>query len=272
MSGRPFNSTCFQTSHTIPASHPRSPKTVHDSNTQLQLSVDEYAILGAAYGAATLVFTHGTSFNKILWQPTIWRLLKAVDCGASSCCVKRIIVIDASNHGDSYLLNANILTQTSHWPDQSRDVLQVLKHLQVEQPVIGIGHSFGGGIMAHAAILDPLAFVATVFIDPILFQMKEQTDMIAQRALKRRDRWDSLQDVRNSFASNKGFTDWHPEALNLHIEHSTRDSKDGEKTGRLLKTPKEQEAVPAPHPDLPKYLSESKQNHFFILGGRSVVV
>ncbi|KAH7419740.1 hypothetical protein BKA64DRAFT_24406 [Cadophora sp. MPI-SDFR-AT-0126] len=129
--------------------------------------------------------------------------------------------------------------------------------------------------MAHAAILDPLAFVATVFIDPILFQMKDQTDMIAQRALKRRDRWDSLQDVRNSFTSNKGFSDWHPEVLNLHVEHSTHDSTDRERAARTLKTPKEQEAatyLAAPHPDLPSYLSESKQNHYFILGGKSVVV
>lgn len=45
---------------------------------------------------------------------------------------------------------------------------------------------------AHAAILDSAAFFATVFIDPILFQIKEQTDVIAQRALKRRDHCDNL--------------------------------------------------------------------------------
>ncbi|KAH7419741.1 hypothetical protein BKA64DRAFT_24398 [Cadophora sp. MPI-SDFR-AT-0126] len=111
MSRRPFNSTCFQTSHTIPASHPRHPNTLHDANAQLQLSVDEYTVCGAIAGSATLIFTHGTSFSKKLWEPTIWRLLKAMEGGGSSCCVKRILAIDASNHGDSYLLNANILRQ-----------------------------------------------------------------------------------------------------------------------------------------------------------------
>ncbi|KAH9215627.1 Alpha/beta hydrolase family-domain-containing protein [Leptodontidium sp. 2 PMI_412] len=275
MTWQPFTSTCIKTTHTVPASHPRNRGTVHYPDARLQLSVDEYTILGEKSDAATLVFTHGTSFNKNLWEPTIWRLLKALDCGASSGCVKRILAIDASNHGDSYVSNEKLLTQTSHWPDQSRDILQVLRYFRVEQPVIGIGHSFGGGIMAHAAILDPSAFLATVFIDPILFQMKEQTEMIANRALKRRDRWNSSQDVRSSFTTNKGFSDWHPEVLNLHIQHSTKDFQDGEKVARVLKTPKEQEAatyLAAPHPDLPNFLAESTQNHYFILGGKSIVV
>ena len=103
------------------------------------------------------------------------------------------------------------------------------------------------------------------------------------------------QDVRTSFTSNKGFSDWHPEVLRLHIEHSTRAIKDRENMARILTTPKEQEAVhdknisvylslvlnwhdiqatylAAPHPDLPRFLSESKQNHCFILGGESIVV
>jgi len=116
MSWRPFNSTCIQIPHSIPAWRPRNPKTVHDPNAQLQLSVDEYTILSAASDAATLILAHGTSFNKKLWEPTIWRLLKAIESGALPGCVQRILVIDASNHGDSYLLNANILTGTCECP------------------------------------------------------------------------------------------------------------------------------------------------------------
>jgi hypothetical protein len=40
--------------------------------------------------------------------------------------------------------------------------------------------------------MDPLAFTATIFVDPILFRMKEQDAAIAKRALRRRDRWDDL--------------------------------------------------------------------------------
>lgn len=43
----------------------------------------------------------------------------------------------------------------------------------------------------HAAMMQPDAFVATIFIEPILFQMKEQTEGLAKKTLRRRDRWES---------------------------------------------------------------------------------
>lgn len=33
------------------------------------------------------------------------------------------------------------------WPDDSRDILHTLKVLKVGEPVVGIGHSFGGGAL-----------------------------------------------------------------------------------------------------------------------------
>lgn len=46
-------------------------------------------------------------------------------------------------------------------------------------------------LRCHAAMMQPDAFVATIFIEPILFQMKEQTEELAKRTLRRRDRWES---------------------------------------------------------------------------------
>lgn len=40
-------------------------------------------------------------------------------------------------------------------------------------------------------MMQPDAFVATIFIEPILFQMKEQTEGLAKRTLRRRDQWES---------------------------------------------------------------------------------
>lgn len=41
-------------------------------------------------------------------------------------------------------------------------------------------------------MMKPDAFVATIFVEPILFQMEEQTEGAAQKALRRRDRWESM--------------------------------------------------------------------------------
>lgn len=62
--------------------------------------------------------------------------------------IKRVLAVDAFNHGDSALVNkAKLIKDKAHWPDVSRDILQVLAHFGVEAPVIGIGHSFGGGAL-----------------------------------------------------------------------------------------------------------------------------
>lgn len=39
--------------------------------------------------------------------------------------------------------------------------------------------------------MDPSLFTMTILVEPILFQMKEQTDAIAYMTLKRRSQWAS---------------------------------------------------------------------------------
>jgi hypothetical protein len=45
---------------------------------------------------------------------------------------------------------------------------------------------------AHASVIAPARFSAVFLVEPILFQMKEQTEAIARRALQRRDLWEDL--------------------------------------------------------------------------------
>ncbi|KAH7061958.1 Alpha/Beta hydrolase protein [Paraphoma chrysanthemicola] len=261
-----------RTTHTIKAAHPRDPSTVISSNVRLELVVDEYIIPNSDPSAQTLVFTHGTSFNKRLWEPTISRMLQLIGSKGS---IKRILAIDATNHGESWLLNAKRLTRKSHWPDQSRDILETLRHFEVQQPVIGVGHSFGGGILCHAAFMNPHAFAVTIFVDPILFRMDPQDKIVASRALKRRDRWDDLENVRSAFAKNKGLADWHPDVLSLYVEHGTIAHGGSGSALRTLTTPKEQEAatyLAAPFSELPECLAASQQTHYFVLGAQSVVI
>lgn len=40
-------------------------------------------------------------------------------------------------------------------------------------------------------MMDPNAFLATIFVEPILFQMRDQTEALGRQTLRRRDRWDS---------------------------------------------------------------------------------
>lgn len=39
--------------------------------------------------------------------------------------------------------------------------------------------------------MQPKSFSTTIFIEPILFQMRDQTEALGRQTLRRRDRWDS---------------------------------------------------------------------------------
>ncbi|KAI7781839.1 uncharacterized protein LA080_014329 [Diaporthe eres] len=116
-----------------------------DLSSRLRLAAHEYNVLGAESSGYTLILTHGTSFNRFFWELVIDYMLSKPGVKTA---VKRIIAIDAANHGDSALLNHEVLPSKACWPDDSRDILRTLEHFNVQQPVIGIGHSFGGGSIA----------------------------------------------------------------------------------------------------------------------------
>ncbi|KAH7389974.1 Alpha/Beta hydrolase protein [Pyrenochaeta sp. MPI-SDFR-AT-0127] len=259
--------------HTIPASFPRCVNTVINPSARLQLVVDEYVIPTPSRDGFTLLFTHGTSFNKSLWELVIRTLLNNSSIAPY---IKRVLAVDAINHGDSALANKGKLSKDkAHWPDISRDILQVLKHFGVEAPVIGIGHSFGGGALAHASIMAPSAFWATIFVEPIIFLMKGQTQGIADMTLKRRDRWESYEEAKAAFDKSRGMADWVPQQRQKYIDEAIYQTRTGDANFWTLKTTKEQEAatyLAAPVPGLPELLEASRQRHYFILGEKSVVL
>ncbi|KPM42903.1 hypothetical protein AK830_g3617 [Neonectria ditissima] len=259
----------------IPASTPApsEPSSRHNLAAPLRLSAHDYHVRDSDESAFTVILTHGTSFNKHFWELIINSLL--TDSGLRSR-VKRLIAIDAANHGDSAVLNRDVLPTKAFWPDDSRDILHTLKYFGVQQPVIGIGHSFGGGAMCHAAMMNPGAFWATIFIEPILFQMKDQTEGVARMAAKRRDKWDSKADLITAFQKNKGLQDWDRRQLDVYVEHGTIPiGEDSVSSPRTLKTPKEQEAatyLAAPYPEILALLSQSRGEHHFVWGADSKVI
>ncbi|KAF4304790.1 Alpha/beta hydrolase fold-1 [Botryosphaeria dothidea] len=259
--------------HTIQASFPRNPDTVISPDVKLNLVVEEYIIPTAPARGLSLLLTHGTSFNKGFWELIIKEIL---DKPGVSSCTKRILTLDAANHGDSAVMNTGKLVKDkTFWPDHSRDILKVLEHFQVEAPVIGVGHSFGGGALSHAAMMAPSALLATVFVEPIIFQFPGQTQIIADQALKRRDRWPSYEEARAAFSKSKGMSDWHPEQLQKYIDTAIHEVSSEGQTYWTLKTTKEQEAatyLAAPFPAILELLASSRQRHYFLVGRESKVI
>lgn len=94
--------------HILHASVPKSGDVSirRDLSSRLRLAVHEYNVTGANESGYTIVLTHGTSFNKFFWELVIDYLLLTPGVRPT---VKRLIAIDAANHGDSAVLNREVL-------------------------------------------------------------------------------------------------------------------------------------------------------------------
>ncbi|KAF9890592.1 hypothetical protein FE257_005723 [Aspergillus nanangensis] len=228
----------------VPAAYPRAPSTVQSPEVQLFIAVNEYR-LGRVGSGATLLLTHGTSFCKELWEPLIEFWFR----DNNPVKLQAVFAIDAVNHGDSAVLNGGLLGTSRH--------------------------SFGGSTLAHASILSPETFDATILVEPILFQMKEQTTEIAKLVLKRRDTWKNLEDTCTMISNSKGFADWTLDQRKRYAMFATHDVAINSQTTRTLKTTKEQESatyLAGPHPQIIDLLSKSREPHYYVMGEKSLVL
>lgn len=88
----------------VDASSPRKGK-----HASLKLSVHDYNVHRPNTRGLTVILAHGTSHNKYIWESVINHLLAKP--GAKNR-YKRFIALDAANHGDSAVLNRDVLPPT----------------------------------------------------------------------------------------------------------------------------------------------------------------
>ena len=112
--------------------------------------------------------------------------------------------------------------------------------LQHGEPVIGVGHSFGGVLTLLAASNNPELFKNIVLLDPPMFSPIKSTVIKILRMLgiedwvspagkskKRRDKFASKLDAKTLFMSNKLFKNFHPQILNDYVTHGLKKNKNG---------------------------------------------
>lgn len=117
---------------------------------------------------------------------------------------------------------------------------------------VAIGHSIGGIASALAALKEPRHFKALILLDPTILSREICEWMrqaiasgqaahspLAQGAKRRRNEFESVEDVYQRFKGKSIFADWHDEALRLYAEYGTVPKAEG---GRRLAWPPEWEA------------------------------
>ncbi|KAJ7940400.1 Alpha/beta hydrolase family-domain-containing protein [Mycena leptocephala] len=198
----------------------------------------------------TLFLAHANGFPKEIWEPTILDLLAIPDGPV----IDEIWAWEATHHGASFLLNANMPLAAGNWADDARDVLNFLLHFLPssiadplpthlpritseesalrkvrgfnERRLFTVGHSFGGCCCAWAAVTYPRLFTALMLVDPVIIRYGTPNNdpntnkpSLMEGAIARRDTWSSREEAHATLATNPFFAAWDPRALAAYVGH-----------------------------------------------------
>ncbi|KAI0477680.1 prolyl aminopeptidase-like protein [Xylariaceae sp. FL0804] len=255
--------------HLVPAQHIREfPRaTARSQEDVLHLAVKEYVPIDnpdPAPGDVTVLAAHANGFPKELYE-ALWVELHAQLAASGSSGegggfrLRAIWVADVANQGYSGQANEALLGDDPSWHDHARDLLHVVNVFRdrLPRPLVGLGHSFGGNILARLALLHPRLMHALVLLDPVVVRFSLRTAVgpgatPARSSVFRRDAWPSRAAAREAFERSAFYRAWDPRVLDAWCEHALRDlptplypaesqSPAGAGVGVTLRTTKHQE-------------------------------
>ncbi|CAG8403952.1 unnamed protein product [Penicillium salamii] len=237
--------------HTIPAQNIRErPGAVIPGHQQdLRLAVKQYIPFdnpSPQEGDVTLIGAHACGFPKELYEP-LWDYIYD-DMRCQNRSIRSIWIADVAQQGQSGVLNESILGNDPSLYDHGRDLLSLMNHFKIPQPLIGIGHSMGAVHLAHLSLMHPSLFAGLILIDPVI-QLDNPGHRYALPSTYRRDIWPSRKEAAEKFRSSATYRSWHPQALENWIKFGLRDlptkqypiSQNTNSTAVTLTTPKAQE-------------------------------
>lgn len=160
----------------------------------------------AITGKPTLLFVHATGFHGRVWDQII-RALPDIHA----------IALEQRGHGRSDKV------AVSHWRTFGKDQAEFIQALQLSN-LIGIGHSMGAHAMIDAAFLTG-AFDRLLLLDPTV-AAPEAYDAAPpdangelHPAAKRRNRFDSVDDMIARIAHKSAFPRFDPKILRDYCQH-----------------------------------------------------
>lgn len=169
---------------------------------------------------ASLLLLHATGFHARCWD----RVVAALPAGT------HVVAPDHRGHGRSFRP-----ATLADW-GASADVLLPLVDAMGGRPLVGCGHSMGGYILTRLAAKRPDAFRRIVLIDPMIVDPAHYAgqdavplpDPVDHPIARRRNRWDSADQMRARFADRPPYATWDARVLADYCTHGLLPALDGE--------------------------------------------
>ena len=157
-------------------------------------------------------FAHGNGFPSASYQLLLNQLSEH----------HRVCQIPLLGHDPAYPVGNN-------WSQLTDQLIASIEH-QAQQPVIGIGHSFGGALTLLAALQRPELFRAIILLDvptfngfeSFLVQAAKVTGLInrlspAHKVKTRRTEWASMAEATDYFRTRPLFARFHEQCLQDYL-------------------------------------------------------
>ncbi len=166
--------------------------------------------------ASTVLLLHATGFHARCWDKTIDEL-------PDTC---RVIALDLRGHGRSSKIGP------FGWFDFGEDVAEFIEALDLQDVVIA-GHSMGGhcGLFASAQAfcrIKALVLVDPVILTPDQYPNQDQAMRVEDHPIaRRRNRWQSPDEMFDNFTSRQPFCLWRPEVLRDYCDYGLLRVADG---------------------------------------------
>ncbi len=206
---------------------------------------------GSEPALAPVLLVHATGFHARCWDQVVKHLPG-----------REVIAVDMRGHGRSGK------DEPITWDTFGRDLIALVQHLGLSGAV-GVGHSMGGHSLVQAAAAEPDAFCRLLLVDPVIMapevyeQRQDWGDGAEHPTAKRRNRWQSWQEMFERFRDRKPFASWDPAVLEDYCRWGILpDPESGE--GWILACPPKVEAA--------IYMGSSGRNVHELLPGISAPV
>lgn len=157
-------------------------------------------------GDTPIVLSHATGLHARCWDGVVSHLDGF-----------HVIAADHRGHGQSSK------TPPFGWSQFGADLIALINELDLLD-VSGVGHSMGGHCMVQAAASEPKRFRQLTLFDPVIFEpsVYAMTAHVSDRqhpVAKRRNTWDSPQQMIDKFRNRAPFSRWHPDVLRDYCQH-----------------------------------------------------
>jgi pimeloyl-ACP methyl ester carboxylesterase len=159
-----------------------------------------------------VLLLHATGFHSRCWDSVARRLAGT-----------RIFAVDLRFHGGSDRHGR------VDWQLMGRDIEELLARLDLRR-VVGVGHSLGGYLTALVGARQQQRFRELVLIDPVILPRDEYHDFPPPDAIdpaqmhvsRRKNRWQSAEEMYQRFRSRPPFDSWQDDVLRDYCRHALR--------------------------------------------------